>query len=221
MRGDSLKFASAASRLGSSNEFTPFSRHHRAGFQNIWRIDVDGANPKQLTRGKADRYPSFSPDSHWVFYTANENGKQTVWKVPIDGGDSIQVTNFTSARTVISPDGKQLACAYLDEQQTPPRWVAAIIPIEGGQPIKTFDIPRNRQRMILAWSSNGQELIYLVTRAGISNIWSQPVECSPPKALTDFKSNQIFFFDLSRDGKQLALARGSNTSDVVLIEDIK
>lgn len=75
--------------------------------------------------------------------------------------------------------------------------------------------------MILGWSSNGRELTYIATRAGVSNIWSQPVDGGPAKQLTDFKSNLIFFFDWSRDGKQLALARGSVTSDVVLINEIK
>jgi hypothetical protein len=39
--------------------------------------------------------------------------------------------------------------------------------------------------------------------------------------LTDFKSDQTFNFDFSRDGKQIALARGNLTSDVVRITDFK
>jgi serine/threonine protein kinase/Tol biopolymer transport system component len=193
----------------------------RAGSQNIWRMDIDGGNPKQLTSGRADQYPRCSPDSQWVVYTSNDNGKQRLWRVPIDGGDPKQLTDFTAARAVISPDGKQLACAHLDEEAKSPQWVVAIIPFDGGKPIKKFDIPVQRPRMILGWSSNGQELTYIATRAGVSNIWSQPVDGGPPKQLTDFKSNLIFFFDWSRDGKQLALARGSVTSDVVLINEIK
>ena len=40
-----------------------------------------------------------------------------------------------------------------------------------------------------------------------------------PKQLTTFKSDLIFVFDLSRDGKLLAVSRGSVSSDVVLITD--
>jgi len=39
--------------------------------------------------------------------------------------------------------------------------------------------------------------------------------------LTDFKSDQIFSFEWSRDGKQLALTRGTESSDVVLIRDFR
>jgi hypothetical protein len=42
-----------------------------------------------------------------------------------------------------------------------------------------------------------------------------------PVRLTDFKTDQIFWFDLSRDGKQLALSRGTQTSDVILIRDFR
>ncbi|HEY3026454.1 MAG TPA: hypothetical protein VGJ55_09920 [Pyrinomonadaceae bacterium] len=38
--------------------------------------------------------------------------------------------------------------------------------------------------------------------------------------VTDFKSDQIFWFDFSRDG-QLALSRGTQTSDVILIRDFR
>ncbi|HEY0083212.1 MAG TPA: protein kinase [Pyrinomonadaceae bacterium] len=43
----------------------------------------------------------------------------------------------------------------------------------------------------------------------------------PPRQLTDFKTDQTFSFDWSRDGKLLALARGTQTSDVVMITDFK
>ena len=78
-----------------------------------------------------------------------------------------------------------------------------------------------RGRMILRWSPDGRELSYIVTRAGVSNIWSQPIDGGPPKQLTDFNSNLIFFYDWSRDGKQFALARGTVSSDVVLINDLR
>lgn len=40
-----------------------------------------------------------------------------------------------------------------------------------------------------------------------------------PKQLADFSPEQVFSFALSRDGKQLALARGTFIRDVVLISD--
>jgi len=39
--------------------------------------------------------------------------------------------------------------------------------------------------------------------------------------LTNFKTDRIFSFDWSRDGKQLIVARGKLTSDVVLISNYR
>ena len=44
----------------------------------------------------------------------------------------------------------------------------------------------------------------VVTRGGVSNIWAQPIDGSAPKQLTHFKTDRIFSFDWSGDGKQLA-----------------
>jgi serine/threonine protein kinase len=47
---------------------------------------------------------------------------------------------------------------------------------------------------------------------------------SPPKQVTNFndaKPERILTFDLSRDGKQLLIARGSQSADVVLISEVK
>ena len=68
---------------------------------------------------------------------------------------------------------------------------------------------------------DGQALAYIDTRAGVSNLWRLPLDSSPVKQITDFKTEQIFQFDWSRDGRWLALARGSVTSDVVLVKDSK
>ncbi len=50
----------------------------------------------------------------------------------------------------------------------------------------------------------------------------QPIAGGPPVRLTDFKDGeQIFDFDWSRDGKQLALVRGTSSSDVVMINNFR
>jgi hypothetical protein len=64
-------------------------------------------------------------------------------------------------------------------------------------------------------------LIYLDNKAGVSNLWSQPVDGGAARQLTDFKSDLIFSFDWSRDGKLLACSRGITTTDVVLINDAR
>ena len=45
----------------------------------------------------------------------------------------------------------------------------------------------------------------------------QPIDGSAARQITDFKTNLIFSFDWSRDGKQLVLARGVIDTDVLLM----
>jgi hypothetical protein len=55
---------------------------------------------------------------------------------------------------------------------------------------------------------------------GVDNIWEQPVTGGPPKPMTHFTSDKIFSFDWSRDGR-LALSRGTDTTDAVLIKNFR
>jgi Tol biopolymer transport system component len=68
------------------------------------------------------------------------------------------------------------------------------------------------------WTPDGHALAYVGQRS-FPNISCRPVDGGPPKRLTDFKSDRIFSFAWSHDGKQLALARGTLTHDVVLISN--
>ncbi|MEK6324041.1 MAG: protein kinase [Acidobacteriota bacterium] len=189
----------------------------RTGAQSIWRMDRDGGNPRQLSDGTLDDSPSCSPDGRWVVFTSSKSGKQTLWKVPIDGGDAVQLLDFSSGRSVISPDGEQVAYTYTDQQSK--RLKLAVMPFEGGAPTKTFEIPTPRQA--IRWAPDGRALTYIDARSGVSNLWSQPLDGGPPKQLTNFKSDQIFSHAWSSDGKQLMLARGTVTSDVVLMSNLK
>jgi Tol biopolymer transport system component len=189
---------------------------------HIWRFDADGTNPKQLTDGNAEDYsPVFTPDGRWVLFCSWRSGKLATWKVSIEGGAPVQLAQDTSPYPAVSPDGKMFASGYHDDDPNSP-WKFAIYPITGGQPLKLFDITSTTKAATgLSWTSDGQALIYVDTRDGVSNIWSQPIEGSPKRQLTNFKSDLIFRFALSRDGRQLVLKRGTQTRDVVLIREFK
>src|SRR6185369_14358450 len=63
---------------------------------NIWKMDADGGNQKQLTRGAVgDIGPQFTPDGRWViFWTWTESGSGNIQKVSIEGGDPVQLTDY-------------------------------------------------------------------------------------------------------------------------------
>ncbi|MEW6734422.1 MAG: winged helix-turn-helix domain-containing protein [Acidobacteriota bacterium] len=194
----------------------------QTGIPHIWRIDIDGKNPQQLTDGMGEWWPNCSPtDQTFVYLTTHEI---EVWRMSIKGGEPIKLTEFHSYAPTISPDGKQLAFSYWDETATPQKLRGAIIPIDDSQKDrKIFDIPltavRSSSTVFFRWTPDSQALAYYDNNNGISNIWRLPLDGDAPKPLTDFRENQIFNFEWSRDGKHLACTRGIATSDVVLIKD--
>jgi serine/threonine protein kinase/Tol biopolymer transport system component len=188
----------------------------RTGAFHIWRMDIDGGNLKQLTDHHDEEGPNISPDSQWVAYETYLN-KSTLWKVGIDGDQPTQITDKYSNNPVFSPDGKQIACLYLP--QPAGSQTIAILPSEGGEPIKT--LPFTGPITNLRWTVDGRALVYGMTRNGVTNLWAQPIDGSAPKQLTNFASERIFNFDFSRDGKQVALSRGTQSSDVVLISNFR
>ncbi len=198
-----------------------------SGTTDIWRIDIDGGNPKQLTNNRG-YFPNISPDGRSVIYTATVSPLvPNLWKVSIDGGEPVRLTDYVSGAGVVSPDGKSIASLCIEQKNSP--WRIAIIPFDGGQPTKLLDLPPGYNTVEIMtgipqgprWLPDGRSLAYIVTRDGVSNIWSMPIDGGAPKQLTNFTTDQIAWFDLSRDGKPTLFSRGSTTKDVVLISGFR
>ena len=189
---------------------------NRTGAPHIWRMDSEGSNPKQITNGMAEFNPLVSPDSQWIVF--QDVSDLRLWKIPIDGGQASRLTDKLASQATISPDGKLIACRYREEDLSP--FTLGLISLATGQTIKTIDIPFNNNNN-LEWTSDGRAVLYVDNQGGISNLWAQPIDGGPVKQFTQFKSDQIFTYDLSRDGKQLVLARGNVSDNVVLIVDVK
>jgi len=93
------------------------------------------------------------------------------------------------------------------------------VPAGGGATIHAFDLPARFGGKI-HFSPDGQALTYsVIDDHGVYNLWAQPLSGGSPKQITDFKSDEIFAFAWSHDGKQLALSRGQTSHDAVLLTD--
>ena len=138
-----------------------------------------------------------------------------IWKVSIEGGNPVRISNGQSnSHPAVSPDGKMLAFSY-DELSG--RNGVEIVALVGDAPVKQFDIATTTIR----WTPDSRSFLYIKNEGGVSNIWSQPISGEAPKQISHFNSLLIANFDLSRDGKQLVMNRGTANRDVVLIRDMK
>jgi Tol biopolymer transport system component len=131
-------------------------------------------------------------------------------KVPLRGGEAIKIGGNGGGPMAISPDSKSIAATHWEAASIN----TAIYTLEGGQPSKFLDFAG----YYLRWTPDGRSLAFVDDR-NPSAIISQPIDGGPPRQLADFKPDQIFSFAWSRDGKQLAVARGTVTHDVILISN--
>ena len=197
----------------------------RGGSLNLWRIDADSNNPKQLTEGSGvDDRPAFSPDGRWVVFMSTRSGKPTAWKVSIQGGAAQQLTEEHTYVPAVSPDGRLLSYGHLVEQPgAPPRPELVLIPFDGGPPVKRIAVPGFAVpgRGGFQWTPDGRAVCFAGVRDNIFNIWALPLDGSPPRQLTNFKSEFIRNYAFSRDGRRLAVSRGLEINDIVLIKDFR
>jgi eukaryotic-like serine/threonine-protein kinase len=183
------------------------------GLPGVWRMNLDGGNERKLT-ALPSRFPRFSPDGKWVVYIPDVRDTTGVWKVPIDGGSPRQIREKLVTMPAISPDGRLIACNYWDEANA--LWKIALISSDSGQIVKIFDVPGSGFRAI-NWMVDGRAFAYTEERNGVTDIWRQPLKGGGPEQVTKFNEGHVYSFAWSRDGRQLAIARGSKSSDVVLI----
>ncbi|MGA7771107.1 MAG: hypothetical protein WCA27_33330 [Candidatus Sulfotelmatobacter sp.] len=194
--------------------------HGGARTATIWRMDAGGGNLKQLSDGKRDVSAVCSPDGKWVFYTDLSNGAKLT-RVPLEGGKAERLSELPAYRFDISPDGKLAAFGTFVSPGTP-KIQLALVPVDSPQNTKILDLQRPVPTTgAVRFSHDGKAVVYPFRDHDADNLWLQPLDGSPGKQITNFKSEQITNFHWSFDGSKLGMIRGHTDSDVVLLQESK
>ncbi len=196
---------------------------------NIWRLDANGGDPKQLSFGGYDAAPVCSPDSKWAYYGDQNTG--LAMRVPLDGASKPEVVPGTeiphaiisSRQFGISPDSKYFAGLIT----IPPASGSGssvqkidLVPLDAGPHPQTRLIdPDPRIKGHLSFTPDGKALVYSIRANGVENLWLQPLDGSPSRQITNFPAELITAFHWSPDGKSIAMIREHTDSDVVLLHD--
>jgi len=71
---------------------------NHTGNDEIWTMDAEGGNHRQLTANgwQWDKHPSFSPDGTQLTFYSNSSGSRQVWTMNIDGGNQKNISNNES-----------------------------------------------------------------------------------------------------------------------------
>lgn len=190
------------------------------GEPNIWRMDANGDNQTLLaaTSGLHTRL-RFTPDGKWVVYEAISDTEEcSLWRVPTEGGEPERLLNgVETCRPALSPDGNWVlfysGSGHLNE---PIRLMVS--PIDGSQPPRQIDAPDIAKRRLYDWSADGTSIIYATRISDVDNFWRQPLDGGTPVRLTNFDSDWVYWFGISRTTGKIVASRGTESTDAVLIE---
>ena len=192
---------------------------------NIWRVNTDGSNPKQLTYEATDVGPVCSRDGNWVYYE-NLDAAQ-VSRVPTDGGTSEAVPGATMSNGLspqaglgLSPDGKLLVFFAVNDDPKMPTGKLVLVPLDAGpKPQAKFLDPDPRIKRYPQFTTDGKALVYIIREKGTENLWSQPLDGSPGHQITNFRGDAIQSYHFSPDGTTLGVMRTHFETDIVLLHD--
>ncbi len=189
--------------------------------EDIWRVDADGSNAVRLTNEKSASMPTCTPDGRWVLYWNDE--EHSLYRVPTEGGSSTKVNllNVSSPYVRFSPDGKFVIYNSEKQEQAKSEYKVVIAPASGGAPTATFPMVPGMGMAPPQWAADGKALYMNLMRQGAANIWKMESPGGPMTQVTNFPSGLIASFTWSQDGKTLYVARGTRSTDVVLLKAAK
>jgi dipeptidyl aminopeptidase/acylaminoacyl peptidase len=187
--------------------------NHTADKIELMRSNTDGTNAKVVAEGVV--FADCSPDGEWTAY-ANKEG---LVRIPVEGGEPTVVAHTANVYVPrFSPDSKWIAYVFSDRSNTMSDKLGVVL-ADGSSSPQVFALPVGADG--LRWSPDEKGVEYLRTQKGASNVWEQPLAGGAPRQVTNFTSGLIFDFAWTRDGKNLLVARGERTSDVVLITNFR
>jgi len=182
----------------------------------LWGMDAAGENRNRI-RGGFGALARVTPDGRSItrFDLTRADGPAVVIE-PIDGSDGrvIATASVTDGKVEVSPDGRLVAFTALDEADRP---VLTVCDLETCSSRRTLP-----SLLRWRWTPDSQGLAYVdpVTQ---TDLWIQPIDGGAPRRLTQFEDDArvIADFAWSADGSRLAVARATQTNDIILFRGLQ
>jgi eukaryotic-like serine/threonine-protein kinase len=190
---------------------------------NLWRLNLDSGDLKQISDGRYDDLPSCTPDGKQIVFMRFGQGMARVLKVSSDGGVPTELARGNIHQVSVSPDGQSV---LFDKRTGQGAALSLRLVVEtlDGKPLQEISVPQ--QADVFGWAPGGRAVSYLLFDPGgnVRHLYIQPLAGGTPLQLTHFDTepSQILAYAWSRDGKKLALTRARFAdTDVVLFSGFR
>jgi Tol biopolymer transport system component len=190
---------------------------------HLWKLDLQSGASVRLTNGLGEIDARCPQTGDFVTYKGQESdGSAHIWKMALSGGSPVKVSDLVALTgSVTSLDGRHLAFPAIQKDGT----VKVVVLSAETAAIETqFDIPPTLDTggHSVSWTPDNRSIAISDRRSGVANLWALPIFVKgKPEQLTHFTSGTIWNFQWSPNGNKLAIARGSDDSDVVLLTNGK
>jgi len=192
--------------------------------RHIWMVPVGGGEAFRFIEGtEADIQPGWSPDgSRLVFLSSRSGAPRSVWVAHVSNGraagPAVELTRGTSfdLSPVWSPDGRRIAFARWTDSNV----AIYLVPADGGEARKLVDAPAAQH---LRWIAKPDELfvaamwggnVYEIRKVPLATGVVEPFD--PP--LVVGRGDATFSFDVTRDGRILAVTEEDDRGDIWMVE---
>ncbi|HQU86719.1 MAG TPA: DPP IV N-terminal domain-containing protein, partial [Pyrinomonadaceae bacterium] len=216
--------------VGSADGKYIYFESNRSTTRHIWRIDTNGENPKQMTfsEKETEYSPVVSADGEWLYFIQKSAKSNLICRKNLVNEQTEAFSHIENvapdAILSISPDGNFLAFHGIKEKpkenaENKQLSVNVISTQKENPSVKYFGIASTVSKIF--WSSDSKALNYLENLPnGDAKIWQQNLEGeTAPKILLNLPKNYLYRLALSLDGKNLAIAKGKNESDAILLKN--
>ena len=168
---------------------------------DVWLMDADGKNQRQLTSDPAaDYFPTWYPGGKEIAFVSEREGRLRLWAIRIDSGKESPLFEFGEKEMAqLSPDGEQVAFCFNQNGV----FNIGTMPLAGGpQKQLSFD---GEMAGWPCWSPDGQSLAFQARRGDDTQIMVVPAGGGTPIQLTSNRGHS-WSNSWSPDGDKIALA---------------
>jgi Tol biopolymer transport system component len=181
-----------------------FDRLGEAGI-HIFRVGLDGSDPRQLTSGKGEQVAAVSRDGRFAAYSPFDD-TAAVRLLGIEDGSDKPFATGVSTIVGFSPDSTLLLLGQpAADDKGLERLVWKAFPVAGGAPVASYAPPP--AAVAIAWSPDSRGLTYRNRAEPAWNVYRLDVGAEAPVQLTRFTEGRLTAHAWSPDGQRLAVAQ--------------
>lgn len=142
------------------------------GPQQLWAVDTDGKNKKQLTQCSGiSNWPTFTPDGKTIVFSNSRENNYELYAMAVDGSSERRLTdnNIMDIRPAVSPDGSQIAFVSTRAGS----YNVFIMNIDGSNVRQMTDSEERDDYP--TWHPNGRQIVFVSERDGDFDLYLKDV----------------------------------------------